>query len=389
MDYQKKLGELLRKERESLDLTLVEVSKKLNFNHYQTLSSIEVGEREVKAWELAKLAEIYGRDIDHFLNLEESQKKGRILWKSPEESTQKDLIERKFLLICQSYQKLLELLGENENGYKKIEFKINKHELLSKNRIKYVEELASYYANLLNLGARPACSLTQVLEKNIGIKVIYLPMASDISEGCIMDPNSGMAALINENNAPWRRSFDLCCEFFYLLTWDLFSHEEIYQNQKIGESSRVEKLASSFAAALLLPEKELRYEFERRNDDEKSVSYLDLVYISRDFNVPLEALLIRLRNLSLLDKENIQEDLENRDIQDFDKKYRHSQWAETTKPHLSARYMSLAIKVFLSGKITKEKLADYVDESYSQIPAFLRKYGFDENADYSIKFQVE
>jgi len=56
MGYQKKLGELLRKERESLDLTLVEVSKKLNFNHYQTLSSIEVGEREIKAWELAKLA---------------------------------------------------------------------------------------------------------------------------------------------------------------------------------------------------------------------------------------------------------------------------------------------------------------------------------------------
>jgi len=47
MNYQKKLGELLRKERESLDMTLTEVSKKMDFNHYQTLSSIEVGEREV------------------------------------------------------------------------------------------------------------------------------------------------------------------------------------------------------------------------------------------------------------------------------------------------------------------------------------------------------
>ncbi|MGM0466779.1 MAG: helix-turn-helix domain-containing protein, partial [Acidobacteriota bacterium] len=78
MDYQKKLGALLRKERESLDLTLTEVSKKLDFNHYQTLSSIEVGERQVKAWELAKLAEIYGRDIDYFLNLDTSQEKTRI-----------------------------------------------------------------------------------------------------------------------------------------------------------------------------------------------------------------------------------------------------------------------------------------------------------------------
>jgi len=317
------------------------------------------------------------------LNLEESREKGRILWKSPEESTQKSLLERQFLLICQRYQKLIELLGENRSSTSVLKFKISKHELISSNEFKYVEDLASYYSQFLNLGSRPAFSLCKILEKKMGIKVIYLPMASDISEGCVIDPKFGMAALINENNAPWRRSFDLCCEFFHLLTWDLFSHEEIYQNQKIGESSQVEKLADAFASAILLPEKELRDEFERRNEDEKSISYLDLVQVAREFNVPLEALLIRLRNLSLLNKENIQEDLENRDLQDFDKKYRHSQWAETAKPHLSVRYISLAIKAFLSGKITRETLADYLDESYSTIPAFLRKYGYDENENYS------
>jgi len=93
-----------------------------------------------------------------------------------------------------------------------------------------------------------------------------------------------------------------------------------------------------------------------------------------------------LTHLGLLDIEKIQEDLENGNIQDFDKKYRHSQWAETAKPHLSARYISLAIKAFLSGKITKEILAEYVDESYSTIPAFLRKYGYDENEEYSLGY---
>jgi len=385
MDYQKKLGELLRRERESLDMTLVEVSKKLNFNHYQTLSSIEVGEREVKAWELAKLAEIYGRDIDYFLNLEVSQKKGRILWKSPEESTQKSLLERQFLLICQQYQKLVELLGENEAERTRLKFKIDKHELLSGDASKYVEDLASHYSNLLNLGDRPAYTLTKILERKMGIKVIYLPMASDISEGCLIDPNFGMAALINENNAPWRRSFDLCCEFFLLLTLNLFKKEEIYQNQKTGES-QVEQLSDTFAAALLLPEKDLRDEFERRIKNQ-AINYLDLVNIARNFNVPLEVMILRLIYLGLLENEKIQEDLKNGNIQDFDKKYRHSHWAETTKPHLSARYISLAIKAYISGKITKEKLADYVDESYSMIPAFLRKYGFDENEDYSIKLK--
>lgn len=387
MIYQKKLGELLRKERESLDMTLVEVSKKIDFNHYQTLSSIEVGEREVKAFELAKLAEIYGRDIDYFLNLDTSQEKSRILWKSPEESTQKSLIERQFLLICRLYQKLIEILGVNKSNKAVLTFKIDKHELISSTGFQYVEDLASHYRNLLSLGSRPACSLTKILEEKMDIKVIYLPMVSDISQGCTVDPKFGTAALINENNAPWRRSFDLCCEFFHLLTWNLFKEEEIYQNQKTGES-RVKKLSEFFAAALLLPEKELRDALERRID-EKSISYLDSVQIARDFNVPLEVLILRLIYLGLLENEKIQEDLKNGIIKDFDKKYRHSTWAEMSKPHLSARYISLAIKTYLSGKITKEKLADYVDESYSTIPAFLRKYGYDENEDYYLNYHTK
>jgi len=170
------------------------------------------------------------------------------------------------------------------------------------------------------------------------------------------------------------------------LTWNLFTEDEIYENQKTVERS-IEKLANLFASALLLPEKELRDEFKKQKDDKKSVSYLDLVHITRDFNVPLEALIQRLIHLDLLDKEKIQDELENGNIKDFDKKYRHSQWAETRKPHLSARYISLAIKAFLSRKITKEKLADYVNESYSTISAFLRKYGYDENEDYTIKYK--
>ena len=137
---------------------------------------------------------------------------------------------------------------------------------------------------------------------------------------------------------------------------------------------------------MLLPELELRDAFERKIID-KSISYLSLVHIARDFNVPLEALLLRLANLGLFDKEKIQEYLDKKTIKDFDKIYRHSYWAETTKPHLSTRYISLTINAFLSGKITKETLAEYVEEDYSAIPSFLRKYGFDENEDYYISYR--
>jgi len=386
MNIQNKLANHLKKERESLDLTLKEVSKKLGFNNYQTLSSIEAGEREVKAWELAKLAEVYGRDTNYFLNLEPPQTDIRILWRSPETSPQKTLIGRQFISICKRYQNLLNLLDESDASNTGLKFKIDKHRLLAQNAFKYVENLAAKYIRTLKLGYRPACSLPKILEEEMGIKIVFLPMDFDISGGSTIDDNFGMAVLINAHDAPWRRNFDLAHEFFHLITWEDFAPEEIYQDETRGKS-RIEQSADVFAAFLLLPEEEVRDEFEKRTKD-KSISYLNLVDIARDFNVSIEALLWRLVNLGLLKRENIQAELEKGTIKDIDKKHRHTDWAETERPHISAKYISLAIKAFHLGKISKGKLAEYVGEKYSAIPLFLKKYGYDENEDYSVAYRT-
>lgn len=386
MNKQKNLANHLKKERESLDFTLKEVSEKLGFNNYQTLSSIEAGEREVKAWELAKLAEIYGRDIDYFLNIESPQRDVKILWRSPETSPQKTLVERQFILICKRYQNFLNLLGEFDTRNKGLKLKIDKHRLLAPNAFKYVENIASKYIRILEVGCRPACSLSKILEEDLGIKIVFLPMDFDISGGSAIDNNFGMAVLVNANDAPWRRNFDLAHEFFHLITWEYFAPEEIYQDET-KRKSRVEQLADAFAASLLLPEEDIRDEFEKRTKD-KSISYLNLVDIARDFDVSIEALLWRLVNLGLLKKEDIQEELEKGKIKDIDRKHRKTDWAETEKPYLSTKYISLAIKAFHLGKISKGKLAEYVGEKYSEIPSFLRRYGYDENEDYSIAYRT-
>jgi len=369
-----------------LDFTLKEVSEKLGFNNYQTLSSIEAGERELKAWELAKLASIYGRDIDYFLSLESPQKDIRILWRCQETSPQKTLIERQFISICKRYQNLLNLLGKSSSTNGGLKLTIDKNKLLTQDAFRFVEELASDYIRILKLGSHPACSLGKILEEKVGIKIINIPMDFGISGGSIVDSDFGMAVLINANDAPWRRNFDLAHDFFHLITWQDFYPEEIYQNE-LQKKSRVEQLAEVFAASLLLPEEEVRDEFEKRLDD-KSISYLNLVDIARDFDVSIEALLWRLVNIKLLKKEKIQEELEKGMIKDIDKKYRKTEWAETDRPHLSTKYISLAIKSYHLGKISKDKLAEYVGEKYSEIPSFLRKYGYDENEDYSIAYRT-
>lgn len=55
---------------------------------------------------------------------------------------------------------------------------------------------------------------------------------------------------------------------------------------------------------------------------------------------------------------------------------------------LSTQYISLAIKAFYLGKISKGKLAEYVGENYSAIPSFLKRYGYDENEDYSVAYRT-
>ncbi|HAM49930.1 MAG TPA: hypothetical protein DCP92_04265, partial [Nitrospiraceae bacterium] len=53
------LGSKLKAARESMGLTLPEAARRLGFTNYQTLSSIESGERELKASELSVFSKVY------------------------------------------------------------------------------------------------------------------------------------------------------------------------------------------------------------------------------------------------------------------------------------------------------------------------------------------
>jgi Zn-dependent peptidase ImmA (M78 family)/transcriptional regulator with XRE-family HTH domain len=384
MKETKIIASLLKKERESLGFTLKEVSEKIGFAHYQTLRNIESGEREIKAWELAKLSNIYGRDLNYFLWPEERKTEAEILWRNPEQSTKKEEIKRKFLSFCEKYKNLLKLLGEKEQENKELLLPLSKNKLINQNSFEYVIKIASDYLNLLQLGSRPACSLAKILEEKVGIKIIHLELEPGISGGSTIG-DFGMAILINANDAPWRRNYDLGHEFFHLITWNLFSSEQIYKKDKKGKN-RIEQLSDVFASAFLLPENELRNEFQKKVE-KKNISYLNLVEIAREFDVSIEALLWRLVNLNLIKKETVLSELEKGNIKDFDRKIRSTYWGGE-KPYLSSKYISLAIKALQMGKISKTKFAEYVDKKFSEVPSFLKKYGYDENEDYSVEYSI-
>jgi len=381
MDRNKVIASLLKKERESLKYTLKDVSQSMGFSNYQTLSSIESGEREIKAWELSKLAEIYGRKIDYFIHGQSGYSQPRVLWREPIKTEGTIEAQRRFLLFCENYKRLLELTNEADIKSASPLPLSNKKEF-KKGGFHYVDEFAEECQHVLNLGRRPAHSLPNVLEQLHNILVLYMDLGI-AGSGASTSGDFGKAILINSLDAPWRRNYDLAHELFHLITWDIFSEEEIYLKSK-NDKSEVEKWADAFASAVLLPAEEVRREFFKRLENNK-IAYINLIEIAMEFRVSIEALLWRLVNLNLLRRRDVEKCIRDSEIKDIDKKMRIIDWADE-KPYLSTRYIALAIKVLQMGRISKAKFAEYINKPFSEVSSFLKKYGYDENEDYSIAF---
>ena len=369
------IGEKLKTARESLGLNLKEVTKKMDFRNYQTLSNIESGKREVKAWELARLARIYYRDINYFLSKQEDKpKEPVILWREKTETLEVKQYERRFLNYCSNYHSLEQLLRlDSPKKFKPIpcsrdEFVVG---------FSFVEGLAYKYYNMIGLGSRPAWSLYKILDERFAVKILFLEMGQKES-GASTFGNFGPAILINANDSPWRRNYDLAHELFHLVTWEIFQPEELYSEDE--EKSRVEKFADAFASALLLPVQEVREEFENRKKDNK-ISYFDCIEIAREFGVSIDAFLWRLMNLNLIKRKEVEEVLNDPGLRQMDREKRFIDWKKDT-PKFPSRYVDLAFRCMQLGLISRGIFAQYMEIDRQKIPGFLEKYGLDENEDY-------
>ena len=250
------IGNRLKQEREALNLTLKYATECLGFNHYQTLSSIESGERAVKAWELMRLSQLYHRDIRFFLDIDrQKQQEQRVLWREASRTSNTVLAERKFLSLCQNFRRLTELAGER-GAEDTILLPVDGARLRSE-QFWYASKLADECRRYLDLGGRPACALSGTLENRLNILVLHLDLQDGGSAAATCGP-TGRAVLINSRDVLWRRNYDIAHEFFHVLTWHIFTDSEIHSERNRGKKSTVEQLADAFASALLLPGDEVK-----------------------------------------------------------------------------------------------------------------------------------
>lgn len=353
----------LKAVRKSLGLTLKEAARKLGFQHYQTLKSIEDGTREVKASELSKFSKVYFMSMNRLLGGEDIQPHNAFLWRNPPQVESKKQVEAAIFYRCEQYHLLEKLLNLKANKGTFVDVSID--DISSYNEI---TTLSEKFRNYLSLGSRPAFSLQKVLEQDLGVKILFeaIPEGSAAST---FNSEFGAAVVINRDEAPWRRNYDLAHELFHLITWKAVALKDLEEPDYFDD---MEKRADRFASILLLPGNEVKKEILERNETQKQFTYSDLVDIAMEFGVSTKAILYRMANLRLMKWEDAVEIAKDQELSEISRHKRRDEWGEKPK---SERFISLAVRCLRKGLISRGKFAEMVGIDRSDIDDFIEKTG--------------
>ncbi len=366
------LGEKIKQAREAAGFSLTAAAKMLGFKNYQTLSTAEKGSRNLTAHELSSMARIYGRSLDFFFD-EANGRDPVPLWRKSSTTNVKQT-ERKFISFLENYANLENLFGLRRR-WKDIR-KTHKRADFIREGFKLASRLGSEIGILLSLGSRPASALLNALENQLRIKILHLPLGSGISGASLVDEGLGAGILINSEEVPWRRNFDLAHELFHLITWGVFTHEEV------GDGSvrtRPEQYADAFAGSLLMPEEVVR---DRLGDivTAGQIRIADVIELAKEFGVSTEAILWRLVNLRVLSKKEVEKQLADPALRTTDRAMRRPLSAQETPEEFPSRYVFLAYKAMAEGKISRGVLARYLDIDGAEVDEYLSMHGFAEDA---------
>lgn len=148
----------------------------------------------------------------------------------------------------------------------------------------------------LDLGDDPIFDISGLLEDKVGIKVLWLEMASEGFFGMsVAEDGSGPAIVVNswDRISVERQIFTAAHELGHLLL-----HRDAFDPDKVAEDADAEREADSFAAHLLMPEPP----FAREWQEVRGLSLFDAVMkIKRIFRVSYRTVLHRLDEHGLKD----------------------------------------------------------------------------------------
>jgi Zn-dependent peptidase ImmA (M78 family)/DNA-binding XRE family transcriptional regulator len=292
------INKRLKTAREKAGLTQAQLAEKLGFKDRQTLAAIEAGQRKMSATELVRAMDVFGVDLDYFTDGFRLVGEGRFSWRADRNATEAllDAFEERAGRWIATYRRLGEYQGAKTDVLQ-VHLPLNERSSFE-DAVAAGEALGAEW----KLGDQPAITLDHAIQENLRALVLYVEAPKGISGAACQVPGVN-AIFINRREPEGRRNFDLAHEVFHLLTWEQMPPEhkepiEVNHRGK-GRHKRVEQLAENFAAALLMPERELEPLWRARSDENINA------WLNRTapaFLVSAKALKWRLTNLGWLSK---------------------------------------------------------------------------------------
>ena len=359
-DLKKVLGQRIESARKRLNLTQQQLAEEIDFLSHQILSQIETGQRDVKAWELARIARVLYVDIYDLLKDDDFIVSNKVYWRK-KPVTNRERIEAAFIKYANDYASI-ERLCNMPNAEELPQLELSDSDL----NVRRIRKYGDLIRQQFDLGHKPACYLSKVLEDSYGVKFLYKNLGEEGS-GASSIGEFGVGILINSSEVIGRRHFSIAHELFHLITWN----DAKLRTEDTEFSDKAEKLAESFASSLLLPKESLIDSLEKRGINNE-LSNIDLISIAQEYEVSSVALLWRICNLGWMNSDEVHKVLEDKEYQQLNRDHK----TEDEGDELPQRYLTLCYTCYQSGRISRAKVAEYLGVSLVDLPERLKEYGF-------------
>ena len=321
------IGRRLRRARESRQITQESASEVLGLQR-SAISLMESGHRQISTLELTRLADLYGRSVEWFVNpnIPVEQEDPVVALFRADPGLQSEVVQKqasRCLRLLREGASLRKLIGRRSAT------SLPRYELPAPRSagqaISQGQLVAEQERRRLDLGNAPIKVPETLAYQNIWTAALQFP--SEISGLFLSSPEFGVAILANLSQSSVRRRFSYAHEYCHALMDrnDLATVTSVH-----NAKTRTEQRANAFAAAFLMPEEGVRGFLRhlgkgrgsRREEAavdavtetgirgalrspprSQNVSYADAVLLARHFGASYPAAVWRLRGLNLVSAE--------------------------------------------------------------------------------------
>lgn len=353
------LGRRLSEARKGRGLTQQAVADFLQCSR-PVLIAIEKGTRTAKPDEIVKLASFYGRTVHELVRpgepVADLQPHLRaVASKSSPGNHELNESIGQLQRFAENYCELERLMNAPMRLRYPPEIQLTNHmEVVS-----LAEDVAISERNRLGLGDQPVDNLREILESEVGLRIMYGSLPSNIAGMYAYAGDLGCCILINRKHPAERRRATLIHEYGHVIV-DRYKPGVDYLASQ-GRKPANERFAESFGMSFLMPATSVRRRFNEIVSTTKDFHVADLCRLSHLYFVSVEAMAYRLEGLRLIPDGTMRHLRESQFKVNKAKDMLELPAQPETKGSFSDRYIYLCILAFEQAEISEGQLANFLN----------------------------